>query len=267
MEYIKHRDWKLYYEKSGDKNQVMLLFHGFGQTHKDMKPLVDQLIRSYTCYNFDLFYHGRSIGPEETSLELDDWNEIIKKFFEKEEIEEVNLTGFSLGAKYILAIMFGHREKISNVFFLAPDGIKTNIWYNLATYPRFLRRFFRSMIRHPHRFYILVRSLRKLRLINKGLSRFVEMQMNTPDQRTQVYKSWVGIRHVKLKTKKIIKLLNEHQIPVTIILGKYDNVIPVKPFKKFCNRTISCKLVILEAGHYSLLKAASIYISEKISSS
>ncbi|MGK7390414.1 MAG: alpha/beta fold hydrolase [Candidatus Cyclobacteriaceae bacterium M2_1C_046] len=267
MEYIEHQDWKLFYEKSGDKKQVMLLFHGFGQSHQDMKPLVDQLLHSYTCYNFDLFFHGKSTGPEEKALELEDWNEIMRKLFKKEQIEEVNLTGFSLGAKYVLAILMAFPEKINNLFFLAPDGIKTNIWYNMATYPHFLRKLFKSTIRHPQRFYILIRPLRKLGLISKSLSKFVEMQMSTPDQRVRVYRSWVGIRRIKFKTKKILKVLNKEQLPTTIILGNRDSVIPVKPFKKFCNRGLTCKLVILEAGHNSLIKQASLYISRKISAS
>lgn len=243
----------------------MLLFHGFGQTHDSMKPVVNSISHSYTCYNFDIFFHGKSTGPEEKSLQIEDWNELMNKFFKKENLDEINLTGFSLGAKYVLAILMGFHKKVNLIYFMAPDGIKTNIWYNLATYPHFLRRYFRSMIRHPQRFYVLVRSLRKLRLISKSLARFVEKQMKTPDQRVQVYKSWVGIRHVKFRPNEIIRLINDEKIPVHIFLGKNDKIIPAKPFKKFCNRAVSCRLIILNAAHYDLIKEASAHISEKIS--
>lgn len=267
MEHVEHGDWKLCYYKSGDKKQVMLLFHGFGQTHKHMLPLVEKLNDSYTCYNFDLFFHGDSSGPEDEPLEIEVFHDMIDKFLKKEGIDEFSLTGFSLGAKYVIAIMMEHASKINYVCFLAPDGIKTNIWYNLATYPKFLRRFFRSMIRHPQRFYILERTARRLGLINKRLSRFLELQMNTPDQRSKIYKTWVGIRHIKFKSRKILNVINENKIPVKVIVGKKDYVIPTKPFRKFCDRAPTCKLEILDAGHYDLVDTASSMISKQITAS
>jgi len=49
----------LVYRKSGSAKKTLLLFHGFGQDHTAFDA-IDTLNELYTCYSFDLFFHGQS---------------------------------------------------------------------------------------------------------------------------------------------------------------------------------------------------------------
>jgi pimeloyl-ACP methyl ester carboxylesterase len=267
VEFVEYQDWKFSYEKTGNGFPPLLLFHGFGQTHKVFKPLVDTLKNNYTCYSFDLFHHGESTAPKDQPLEISTWNKIFQIFLEKEELADFSVGGFSIGGKYLLPIILEHASHISQVIFIAPDGIKTNIWYKLATYPAPLRKLFRSMIRHPQRFFLISRLLRRLGFIDKRLSFFVEKQMKSPTQRLRLYETWAGIRRLKIKTRDIKHVLIKNKISTNIFLSKNDKIIPVKPFKRFCKKIPTCNLHIFNCGHYELIKKVAGYYSEKQNSS
>jgi pimeloyl-ACP methyl ester carboxylesterase len=267
VESIEYQDWKLAYTKTGKNFPPLLLFPGFGQTHKVFKPLVDVLKDHYTCYSFDIFYHGESTAPKDQPLEISTWNKIFQLFIRKEQLGKFSIGGFSIGGKYLLPIVMEHALSISQVIFIAPDGIKTNIWYKLATYPAPLRKFFRSMIRYPQRFYLISRALCRLGIIDKRLNSFVEKQMQSPTQRSRLYDTWAGIRRIKIKTRDLKHVIIENQININIFLAKNDKIIPVKPFKRFCKKIPTCNLHIFNCGHYELIKKVAGYYSEKQNSS
>lgn len=263
MKYIQYQDWILYYKETGERGEPLLLFHGYGQTHSNFNPLIAVLKEKYRCYSFDLFFHGKSMAPKNATLDKPVWDNIFREFISRENITEFSLGGFSLGGKYVLAILESYPSQISQILFMAPDGIKTNIWYSMATYPYPLRRIFRSTIRHPQRFYIIIRALRKLRILDKSLIRFVENQMKTPSQRRKVYDTWIGMRHLRFKTQDIRNNLIEHDIHTMIFVGKHDKIIPAKPFLKFSNTIPSCKTEILDCGHNELISSVATYYSSK----
>lgn len=263
MRFIQYQEWKLYYSKKGERGEPLLLFHGFGQTHAYFNPLVEVLKEDYQCYSFDLFYHGKSAAPKNESLDIETWEEIFKLFISKENITEFCLCGFSLGGKYVLAILMSYAPKISQLLLMAPDGIKTNIWYNMATYPYPLRRFFRSTIRHPQRLYIMIRFLGKIGIIKKRVMHFVEKQMESPSKRKKVYDTWVGMRKIKFKTRMIRNKLIDHDIHTIIFIGDADEIIPLKPFFRFCNQIPSCKVEVMNSGHYDLVNHVADYYSKR----
>ena len=261
MEFIEFQNYKLAYEKEGE-GPAFLLFPGFGQKHTAFDPMVQVFKSRYTCYSFDLFHHGESKAPAGAMLDLETWDSIFRLFLEKEKLDTFSVGGFSLGSKYVLAILMKHAPEISRLILLAPDGIKSNIWYKLATYPAPVRKFFRSMIRYPQRFYFIVRPLRTLGVIDKNVGRFIEKQMHSPSQRTRIYNSWVGMRSLKFKTRDIIHQLNQYNIATEVFLAKRDYIIPGKPFISFCKKISSCQLRVLDCGHYSLIKAVAGYYAE-----
>src|SRR6187551_3471449 len=85
------------------------------------------------------------------------------------------------------------------------------------------------MIDHHDRFTTLGRMLNKIRLVDKGLLRFAEHQMDTVEKRKRVYYSWVVFRHLEFDMKAISDLINTYDIDLTVVVGKFDKVI--KPEK------------------------------------
>lgn len=245
---------KLFYSKEGNGPQPLLFFHGFGQDHSVLLPLAKAISSTYTCYLFDLYFHGESSWQqEETPLEKEAWKAIIARFLEENHIQQFSLAGFSLGSKLALAILEAFPERTKEIFLIAPDGIHTSFWYSLATYPRPLRRVFKSMITHPQRFFSLANALQAIGLLDKGLQRFAGSQMSTEEKRRRVYLSWVTFRRLKFDMHTLASIINRHHIATTIITGRFDKVIRSENMTRLTQHLQHHYNIVIDAGHNGLL--------------
>lgn len=160
-----------------------------------------------------------------------------------------------MGGKFALAALESFSTHINRMILLAPDGIKTSFWYNLATYPIAIRSLFKSMILHPNRLYKIIKALRALKVIDNGLLRFAELQMDTEEKRRRVYYSWVYFRHLQFDLALIAKLIDTHKIDFVLYTGKYDKVVPPENMNRLLKHLPSkYSNTILEAGHNDLIE-------------
>lgn len=245
---------ELFYIRIGNGNKNLLLFHGFGQDHAALIDLAEGLAEQYTCYVFDLYFHGKSRWQGEKPLEKKEWKNIIGDFLEKNDIKKFSLFGYSMGAKFAFATLESYPQQVEQLILVAPDAIKTSTWYSLATYPTMFRSFFKSMINHHSRFLGIARALSKLKLMDRGLIKFAELQMNTEEKRKRVYYSWVVFRHLVFNMKSIAQLANEYSIEVIIVVGKYDKVIKPENMVRLTRHIPHHRLVVLDVGHNNLLR-------------
>jgi pimeloyl-ACP methyl ester carboxylesterase len=250
-----HQGSSLFYHKTGHGRKILLLFHGFGQDHTAFVPLAENLKDQYTCYIFDLYFHGDSQwNNDERPLEKSEWKEILQHFMDEHRIDSFSVAGFSLGGKLALATVEAFSEKISSIVLIAPDGIKTSFWYSLATYPFAFRSIFRSIIYHPEIFTSLIRFFQSTGLMDRGLLRFAESQMNTEAKRKKVYYSWVVLRHLTFDMKKIASVINKQNINTIFIAGKYDKVIKAENLSRLSRHLNTHKTLIVESGHSHLVQ-------------
>jgi len=252
--FFEYQGTKLHFTKSGNGEKTLLAFHGFGQDNQAFKQLESKLQNHFTLFTFDIFFHGKSEWNKvEAPLEKLFWKNLLTEFLKHHKINRFNLLGFSMGGKFVLASLEAFPTKVDQVFLLAPDGIKTNIWYSLATYPLILRKFFKSMVMKPERFQSITATANKLGFIDKGVLRFAESQMNTEAKRQQVYLSWVVFRHLKFKTDAIAHHINSNNIRLTMVVGKHDKIITVKNMARLLKKVPNHILEILDTGHTSLI--------------
>lgn len=252
--YIHYREHVLHYVKTGNGKHPLLVFHGFGQDHTLYVSLLKALSKNYTLYIVDLFFHGKSEwNAGEEPLKKSTWNKMIAVLLHDQGIDRFSILAYSLGGKFALAVIEGFPQRIEKVFLLAPDGIKTSIWYSLATYPKILRRFFRSMIFHHERFLAIANKLNEWNVADKGLIRFADFQMNSEAKRKRVYYSWVVFRHMTSDLKRIGRLINENHIGLAVIAGKYDRVIRPENMQRLLKHVRDYKFEILESGHTGLV--------------
>ncbi|MEX2336238.1 MAG: alpha/beta hydrolase [Fulvivirga sp.] len=252
---INFRKHTIQYHKIGNGSKIMLAFHGFGQTGEDFIPLGKVIAKDFTIYSFDLFYHGKSywsIGNERLTKRF--WRDFISEFTTTHDINNFSLCGFSLGAKFALATLEAYPERVEKIVLIAPDGIKTRMWYSLATYPIILKSYFKSMIVKPQRFFNLVNLLKKTGLMEKGILKFATNQMNTIKKRRRVYYAWVVFKELSFDIKKISKLINKFDIETTIFLGRHDKIITQKGMKILIGLLRNYKLHILDSGHNRLIE-------------
>ncbi len=260
--FFNYKKSTLHFTVLGNGTKNLLLFHGFGQDQNIFYSLSKILSDKFTLYIFDLYFHGKSTwGYGELPLEKEHWKDTLAEFLKEYRIDHFSVAGFSLGGKFALATLEAWPDKIKEIMLLAPDGIKTSFWYSLATYPLLFRMIFRDMIRHPERFKAVTKTLGKLGMVDSSLLKFSEFQMNSEEKRNRVYFSWVVFRHLRFDLVKIAGLINQYNIPLTMIVGQYDKVIKPQNMEHFLRKLKKYKFETPEAGHTRLIAESAIYFS------
>jgi pimeloyl-ACP methyl ester carboxylesterase len=94
--------------------------------------------------------------------------------------------------------------------------------------------------------------------MDRGLIKFAELQMNTEEKRKRVYYSWVVFRHLTFDLISIAKLINDHSIALTVVVGKYDKVIRPENMNKLLRHIPRHRLIVLEVGHNNLISDPSL---------
>mgnify|MGYP005748599953 CR=1 FL=1 len=218
----------------------------------------------YTIYAFDLFFHGGStLHKKSLPLTKPYLKEFILHFLRKYKLEKFSLMGFSMGGKFALTLVETMPERIEELFLIAPDGIKTSFWYNIATYPGWLQQLFKRTVVKPEFFFGLLRMLDKYNMVHKSLIRFAHFQMDSTAKRLRVYRSWIGFRELNFDIRQIVGLLNKHEVPVTMFLGEYDQIITPKRVGVFVKALNQGELVVLKAGHSNLLSDVADLLHER----
>lgn len=256
MEFVKHAAGKLSYLRFGSGSEVWIFFHGFGQCHQDMMAF-EKLRTAKQSYLFvDLIYHGQSSwNTSEKPLKKEDWKIILLSLLQQESIETFHLVGYSMGGKFALLSYELLPERISSLRLIAPDGIKTGLWYSMSSYPSGIHLLFKRVVFRPKRFFTLVDGLKTAGLLEKSLVKFVKTQLETRSKRAQVYLVWKVVGGLHLHLGAIIRELRQHPIPATVFLGDFDNMVSPKNLARFTAKVPNLRLILLPVGHGQLIEA------------
>jgi pimeloyl-ACP methyl ester carboxylesterase len=258
---IFHQGVELHYTVNGYGSKVLLAFHGFGQTQAHWQPLADVIGSAYTVYAFDLFFHGKSLWPfKDKPLSKSFWKELLEQLLTRYAIKQFSVAGFSLGGKFALVTLECFPEHVKEVILLAPDGIKTNFWYSLATWPQWTKPIFRHLTVKPKAFNNFARIVHKLRLADKGIIRFARSQMQSREQRKRVYYAWIVFKEMRPALSDIAKLINTRHIQLFMYLGQYDRIITTTNMQQFLQQIHTPTVQVLKTGHNHLIEeVAGVY--------
>lgn len=252
---LSYKDAVLCYTIYGNGPKKVIAFHGFGQDSSVFKAYAQMLGNDYSLYSFDLFFHGNSVWPHgEAPLQKEAWKNIFQAFKAQEQIERFALIGFSIGAKVLLTTLAYFADTVTDITLVAPDGIKTNFWYKLATSSSFFRKCFRHLIAKPGLFFNSLELLGKFNLLDKNLIRFIKSQMKTTSLRQKVYNTWMVYRKLSFKKASIATIINAHTIPTTVFLGASDKVIRKKQLNNFLSQLKHYDLKIIPGNHVHVLQ-------------
>lgn len=256
----------LHYQVFGQGPRTLLLFHGFGQDSSVFKEMAEALQEHFTCYSFDLFFHGASARSKgDTALEKETWANALQQFLAENNIGRFSVLGFSLGARFALTAAEAFAARIDHLVLLAPDGIRENGWYRLATSSSLLRAYFKGMIANPSRFTRLIQLARRLRLAPAPLLRFAESQMNTEEKRWRVYHAWVVFRQLRVELPPLADLLKKNNVQTAVILASHDHVITADSVQPLVRHLPAAGLHVVNARHHGLIDASIPLLSRLVS--
>ena len=260
-----HLSSKLSYSVFGTGEKILLVFHGYGHTHKNMKGIEECLSEEYKIYSFDLFFHGFSEwNYDDSALTKEHWFSMLNAFLTENNIDKFSVMGFSLGGKVVLSTVEIMPYKIEKLFLIAPDGLKYNIWYDLAT-SKILKGVFKMTIIRPQIFETVIKIFSRLKLMDKSTLRFVTTQMNSKEKRRRVYFSWTVYKGLTPNIEKVTNFINNNKNSVIVYLGKYDRIIKPETVLTFTSKLKNCKVHQINSGHNNLLDEVSNLLYKELS--
>ena len=257
--YLNVEGGSLWYKKTGSGKDVLLTFHGFGQDHSNLTAL-NVLSPYYTIYHFDLPHHGQSKWNKKTPIEKHDIKELFDDFLQRHGIERFSMMAFSLGGKVLLTLLEFFHPRILKIILIAPDGIRINRWYKLATMNAPFRMLFKLLVENHSIQAKLSGALKSVGLLDRSMNRFIEVHMDTPRKRMQVYRVWTSYKKLRVPEAQIVEFINSNEISVYLYLGKHDRVIPGDQFNRFKSQIRDITFRNLPSGHNHLIEK----VAEKI---
>lgn len=262
--FIEYGPCRLEYKTLEKLNRPWMVFiHGYGQDFRSFSPVYEVLGNKYSFLSLHIFYHGESTIKGSSPLKPSDWKKVVELLFEKLEIEQAYWMGFSMGAKFLLKAYELVPSLFSGISILAPDGLVINPWYKFATgtfQGRFLLRF---LIRAFPVFRIFVKVLVKLGLLRASMGRFTMSELAYDEGRNRVLRTWLGFRNLWPDIKILRSNTIENPIPILLVLGKYDGIIPYKRFSKIGKKLPMADWLILDTGHGGLPAKFADYLTKK----
>lgn len=254
--FLHYKGVTLHYLKHGYGNKALICFHGYGQDASVFLPLAEVLAQKYTLYSFDLFFHGKSNWKDcEIPLSADFLAQLFEYWIDQERLADINFCGYSLGGKIIISLLQKSKIQVNKILLIAPDGIKTNFWYDLATYPYWARRIFKYTVEHPAAFFRIVNVLGKIGALDKGVVKFAKFRMNERAKREKVYNTWLTYRKLRPQLQTLSRKINAEDIHLVLYLGQFDKIITYKRVKPLLNQLNQYEYFSLNKGHSGLISA------------
>ena len=251
---LPYKDSVIHYRLWGNGKQTIICFHGYGETgdaFSFLSPLVDKTV---TLLAIDLPFHGSTVWRNDT-FSVDDLNEIIHRLLLEHGVgdQKISLLAFSMGGRLALSIFERNPSKIEQLILLAPDGLKLNVWYRIATLTYIGSRLFRFTMKHPGWFFITLNMVAKTGMVNSSIHKFVNHYINNREVRDLLYKRWMCMRTFRPSLQKIKKQIRANNTHVKILYGEHDKMILPVRGKKFRQGIESfCTLQIIDSGHQVL---------------
>lgn len=249
----------------GSGVKPVFCFHGYGEDAESFSFLENYASDQFTFFSIDLPFHGKTEWNDGLNCTINDLQQIIEGILHQNnwqpvtgperlsKDQQLSLMGFSLGGRVALSLYEIMPSQIEKLVLLAPDGLKVNSWYWLATQTWAGNKLFALTMRKPKWFLGFLRLLNKLKLVNTSIFKFVNYYIGDKEVRRLLYARWTTLRKIKPGIKQIKSFIRSNKTPVRLVYGKHDRIIlPVRGEKFMKGIEEYCTLSVIHSGHQVL---------------
>ncbi|HEX7903710.1 MAG TPA: alpha/beta hydrolase [Chitinophagaceae bacterium] len=256
---LNYKNSKISYYCFGTGDRPVLCFHGYGEEADSYNFLEKYAGSEFSFYSIDLPFHGKTQWKEELNFTPHDLQQIVEYILHPDNQQPVTsnqqltLMGFSLGGRMALRLYQSQPNQIEKLVLLAPDGLKVNFWYWLATQTWIGNRLFAFTMKHPGWFFGFLKLLNKLKLVNASIFKFVNYYIGDKEVRRLLYERWTTLRKIKPDLAIIKESTRANNIPIRLIYGQHDRIILSSVGEKFKKGIEGqCSLSVIRSGHQVL---------------
>lgn len=247
--FIKTSNAEWHVLRNGQGGDTWVVLHGFGQHAVLMLRFMEAFRPKDRVIAINLPFHGKTklVNDE---LDLGDITELLGKCLRQENVERCSLLGYSLGGKMALKMVELSPGRIERLVLIAPDGLKVNPFYRLATRTLVGNWIFRSAMNNPKGLLSVSSLLVKTKLMDQRVLEFYQRQLEKQEVRDMIYGSWMAFSDLTPDLVLIRKNIFRYKIVTELIFGKHDRVIHPKLAAKLSGHHVkTAKVHILDRGH------------------
>ena len=214
------------------EGDILLLIHGFASSTYTWRYVEKHFIAKYRIISIDLKGFGFSSKPSDEKYSIHDQSEIVIKFMEELELSGVTIMGHSYGGAVALASFISARDKDQ-------DLIKRIVLIDSAAFQQEFPDFI-SILRIPlinrislsivpskiNAKVVLKEAFYDDRKITKEMINVYSSYLNLPGTHSALIQTANKI--VPDDIESITNSYSKINIPVLIIWGKEDQIVPIK---------------------------------------
>ncbi len=249
----------IYYAEQG-VGETILFIHGLASSSYSWRYVMDDLSSKYRTMAIDLKGAGHSDKPLDHKYSLQDQVDMVIGFIKDKDLNNITLVGHSYGGAVSLMVYQqltdedSVKKVVSRIILLDPMAYKDKIPFVI------------NLLRIPKLNYLLLNCLlpfgRLPSLVRLGTGKTFYNKSKITDEMIDVYMESIkqpgGVSAListieqifTNDTKDFHRLLKEIRIPVLIIWGKEDPIIPLSVSERFKEDILHAEwLIIPECGH------------------
>ncbi|MBA3970605.1 MAG: alpha/beta hydrolase [Bacteroidetes bacterium] len=219
----------------------LLLLHGAIGAKDQMMPLADELKNDFIIHTLSFSGHGGEPMPDAFSIEI--FAEDVLKYLKENNIERINIFGYSMGGYVGLYLAKYHSEKISKLFILATK---------FAWTPEISQKEIKMLDAEK---------------ISEKIPAFAEILKNRhqPNDWKLLLKKTADMM-IALGYKNTLTLedLRSISIPAIISVGENDNMVTLSETKDVAQNLINGELLIIPDTLHPIEKVDVEYMSGEI---
>ena len=256
--YYPFKNSSIHFIRWGTGPTLLICFHGYGESASSFSFLGEALAHQFTLLAIDLPFHGSTVWNEGNNFQPEDLLSILEKGVEGLPAAGNGwwLLGYSMGGRVALSLLEKVPEMVDRLVLIAPDGLKVNGWYWLATQTSLGNRLFRWTMRHPGWFFFLLRAGNALKLVNPSVLKFTTHYISDQQVRKDLYIRWTTMRGFRPNLPAIRKNIRARALPVRLLYGRHDRIIRFENGERFRKGLETwCRLMLISSGHQLLQPA------------
>ena len=244
------------YVTEGGDGPPVLLIHGYGDTADGWRRVVPGLLKDHRVVALDMPPFGRSDEPPKGKL-LDFYGDFFPAFLDQVGLDRMTVIGHSLGGAVSLRLAVENPGRVERLGLVAPAGLGNAPpwWWNSLT----ARALWQGALAVPSPF--------TTPLVRQGLKGFLALRLFAdPDRLGREIKHLVDMHGTRQDLGKLLaaghacidsytgQLLEqsaELQIPLWMLWGRQDGLVPCLHARAFSRTHPSAKVHVLDdCGHY-----------------
>lgn len=237
--YYNRDDYSIYYEKYGEKDKVILILPGWGDTRKTFTYLINYLKDDFTIYILDYPGFGNSPFPSK-DLTIYDYTNIIRDFMTDKKITNPIIIAHSFGGRIATLLSGYYKEKIDKLIMIDIAGIKRK------------KSFFLWLKEKLYKLLKLIKYILPKKLKDKYHQQLLKLFGST-DYKTLPNKMYQTFKNIISEDLKYYLPYIEQE--TLIIWGKKDKATPLKDGRLINKKIKNSALIIYkQASHFSYLE-------------